>query len=237
MESHLSDLALDRLALGPAAMSAGHLASCDACRKRLEAFMGARMKLVAQPRYVELRSTLTQLPTPRPRWHAVSLGAAIAASLLVGVWIASKPGDDTRLKGGLGLQITLDSGTQPQAFRAGETVALHLSAAGHPFALVMGVDGQGNIQQLWPPRAPASGLAPHGDGARLDPSFRVTPGDMQLWSFFSDSPISSSDAASAMVAAVDRTRTRGASALDAVPEPIPGEAGRAEVRLRVESGP
>ncbi|MBS2031354.1 MAG: hypothetical protein JST54_25870 [Deltaproteobacteria bacterium] len=237
MEPHLSDLALDRLALGGATTAGGHLATCDACRGRLESFMGARLQLLSQPRYLELRDALTKLPPPRPRWPAIAFGVALAASMLVAVWGVTRRADDTRLKGGLGLQIALDSGTQPSAFRAGETVALHLSAAGHAYALVMGVDGQGNVQQLWPPRAAASGPAPHGDGARLDPSFRVTPGDMQLWSFFSDSPISSADAARAMVAAVDRTRTLGASALDAIPEPIPGEAGRAQARLRVEAGP
>lgn len=219
MNGHLSDLALD--ALAPRADHDGespHLAGCDRCNSRIEAFREARSSARASPRF---EATFSAIARQRPARHTPAwVGLALAAAAVL-AFVAVPRGQHEGLKGGASLALVPLGDPHDGPFHPGEKVALAVGGAGHRYALVLGAgEGQPAVQ-LWP-EAPQSGEIPEGASARLNPVFEVTPGSLHLVAIFSDQPLDAQEVLS-------RWRKAGSPA----PPKVDGEAARAQVELRV----
>lgn len=242
--NHLSTYALDRLiSEGAGAATDAHLDGCPACRARLDERRQALGAIAADPHFARERGRLLDAaPAPTParwRWPAIGLATAAAAIALFALSRPPTPSDPDppdglRPKGGFALAVVRAAdGRSDGPFPAGAEVELRV-AGWEAAALVLALDDAGAASVVWPPGAAQSGRIA-ADG-RLDPRFRVTPGDLLLLSLFSTTPLDAEAAREAFEAA--------ARACDGPPEPAcsapahqPGEIGRAWTMLRTEEAP
>ena len=236
--NHLSNLMLDRAASGLGDAPA-HLAACPECAARVAALRAEADALRGTAGYIRGRARLATSPRARPRlwaWIPALAAAAGVAAAVVGVLdrspappaelTASDPGE--RIKGDAGVWLEADGDEQPLGtLTLGQTVWLGVRAAGWSHALVIAVDEAGAATEVWPGGATESTRLPRPGGGRLGAAFRVTPGSLALFAFFSDAPLSSSQARSALAAAVEACRGRPGLLGCLAPAPLPGERARA----------
>lgn len=252
MVEHLSDLALDeatdaaqRAKPPPSSHTQRHLQECLDCQGRLQSLQKARTQAIDsayfEKTYQRLRSQDSAPDklrwTDRFRWLFWAIPVAAAASILLVLSPTQLQGDahgTTRLKGAasVGLVRLSDQSNGP-SFQPGEQVVLQVGPAGFSHALVLGVDNTGTVSQLWPLGTAQSGAVPPGTVTRLAPPFEVTPGALTLHAFFSETPIESTDARRALDRAVAAARRSGGDILQAEPEPLVHELGRARMRVTI----
>ena len=243
MADHLSSLALDELASGEpgAADPRAHLEACALCRAQLESLLAARERLAASAPYRRVLQNLQGVRQPPPRrflaaWFAAPL--AVAAAMLVLTvtprFLATRR-DGARLKGPASLQVLPAGVASPHPItraKPKDQVVLSVGAAGHPYGLVAGVDGAGQVSVLWPLQG--TGALPAGAAVRLEPGFEVTAGSLCLWAFFSDAPLEPSQVRSALAAAAQARILARQTPLELELPLVAGEAARAKATLTVE---
>ncbi len=200
---HLNEFELDLLAATPAAagddvgasdaQAIPHVAQCSACQARIKARRIANMQIRQLPRFRQVRATLqtiTPAPSRRRYWPALALSAACAAAAVLALLpttrqITSPP--QTRVKGIAQLMAVALDGQPKVIFSPGDEVVLVAKAADYSHAVVLGVDAEGRVSQVWPSTPSQSGAIPRS-GA-LSPAFRVTPGDIALHAVLENGPI------------------------------------------------
>jgi hypothetical protein len=191
--AHATAIELYELSAGLAPeAAAAHLASCAACREKVQTLKAHRAQTQADPRFAQ---GLSKLPTPaqarRPRllW-IIPAGALAAAALLVVV----RPAPGLRAKATASVELRGVPGRDPSAPRVGDLLELHLSAGAHRHALSIAVDDKGVPSLLWPEGAgPPVQSAPLPPGARATVRLRVTPGPVRILSALSDEPLTLAD--------------------------------------------
>jgi len=221
-DAHLSPLALDKLATGTAPPELRReAADCPECTRRLEALADDDRALRASPELGLVFETLSrgrvQRPLRFPRRALPWVGAALAASIALVVYTRGAGTRDTQLKGDAFVALVDPRGRDLDAPpRVGDEVALALGTGGHGWALVLEVDAAGQAQELWSGRL-------SGQARMVLPFvFEVTtPDTTRLWAFFSDEPLSFSEAKAAFDGRPG-----------APPPPLRGERARASLLVR-----
>ncbi len=246
---HLSRFALDRSLGGSASPEAdAHVQRCAECRARLDARRRTLDAIAAEPAFARGRARLLTATRPPPairrRWRW-SAGALAVAAVAVVVWVGlgggpggdpggvTAPGrtggDGLRAKGDFALSVVRTAdGRATGPFPPGAEVELRVGGW-QAAALVLALDDQGGASVIWPPGGTESGLIT-ADG-RLEPRFRVTPGDLLLLSIFSATPIDAEAARRALARSARGCAGRPTPACSAPPRQ-PGELGRAWTALR-----
>jgi hypothetical protein len=232
-QSHLSDWALDQLALEPDAAAREHLNTCARCSARSSDIAQQRRKAMESPRFEAVWSSLQRVP-PRRRWWRFAFVPAFAGVAAASIlWIRPARHDAIRPKGGYSVAVWTAHGRVDgsQPVRPGENVSLSVNTLGRKYALILGVDEAGAVAVVWPPGAGQSGETPAAPARPLAPAFKVTPGSLTLEAFFSDKPIPAQ-------AAIESLRRRvaangpGAQSGQSIPV-LPFESGRASTVLEV----
>lgn len=241
MTSHASNLVLDELAAGLPTLPEAeeHLRTCEHCRRRLSALRADRDQLSATPEYSSVLRSLRPPGRPKPWWQRwqwyLPLASVTAATAVVALPARHHEPRD-RIKGNTSLVLVKEPTGEAAlgALRPGERVSLAVGSAGSRYVLVVAVAEDGAVTQVWPTDSRESGPAPEGAAAKLSPSFFVTPGSVQLFSFFSDSPLRANVVTEALQRAVIEARNQGLPSIQVSPTLIPGETGHATALLCVE---
>lgn len=211
--THLSTYELDLLAAGEATSAAcAHVSNCDTCRAQLVAHEAELAQIRQMPRFHQLRAaTLSLEPStppsrsPRP-WTWLAASAALVGALALTLFPfqagptsadSKPPVPGVRVKGVARLMAVGLDGAPRAVFAPGDEVVLIAKTVDYSHAVVLGVDAEGHVSQVWPPTPSQSGTIPQ-DGA-LSPAFRVTPGDVALHAVLSDEPVD-------VERAIERTR-------------------------------
>lgn len=198
MSEHLSDLALDEVAVGGPRPK--HLESCATCQGRLERLQAHAEASRADPRFLQVRAQVraeqARRTKPRPSrwlsgWMLLPIMAAAAAVVLLIPRGEQKPIGDgppgIRVKGPPAVELVrLADGEVNPVLSKGDRVALRLRGGGHPFALIVSVDASGKAEQLWPTGGTTSGELAE---AHMTPVFEVTEGDFTVHAFYSNAPL------------------------------------------------
>ncbi len=240
MAEHLSALVLDELAAGlpVAPADARHAKECAPCAQRLDALHTERAQIAASPRFEEAFTAAVARGKVVPlRRRALAVAAPLLAlAAAAAVFVLRPPArplsDGDRLKGGPSVELLSQAGAPVTSARVGDTLTLAVGSAGFAHALVLAVDARGELTVLWPAGLESEPLPP-GARVRLGAGFQVTPGDVEVLALFSDEPISRVGAYARFAGELARARREGRPPLEAVLEPLPGERGRARVRLSV----
>ncbi len=237
---HLSPIVLDALAAGlPVdAAAASHVADCASCAQALARVQEQRRALAATPRFEEVFASASAAAVaprelrPAVRRRAVWAVPALALAASVAFAVLRPPAPpQTRLKGAPQVELQDATGARAASARVGEALSLTVGAAGWPYVLVLALDAQGTVSQLWP-AGPSSGAVPPGARVTLGGGFQVTPGSLVVVALFSNEPL----AAEGPVKALARVRAQGGDPLMA-PLPPMGEGALARFRLEVAGPP
>lgn len=165
----LSSLALDEHAVGqlePARRDAvrAHLVDCPHCGARAKALEAERIRFAARERG-RRRAAPTGVVRPAIAVGFGLLVAAAAVLLLVDRRDpGSPPGDTTRAKGGLRLEVYVKKGDQVlpargAVLRPGDAIRFAVAGVDGGYLAVLGRDGTGRVSVYYPPgerAAPAS---------------------------------------------------------------------------------
>lgn len=186
MGEHLSALALDTLAaeLPVDLPTSGHVATCAACRSKLEALKAERAAVMQAPRFKTLLAQLEPAAPPRrtlPRWAPVLLAMAAALLVIVGTRLLPKE-DDTILKGHQTVELLKGDGPVVTA-RVGDRLELAVGGAGKKDVAVFAVDEKKEVSVLVASRPLAA-----GPRVRLS-LLEVTAGSLTVFACFSDHPL------------------------------------------------
>lgn len=213
---HLSNLAIDAIAggLDPPRAARAHSEGCALCRDRIERARLDNRRITADPLYGRTLERIEAIATRRSgrlvppfvyRWQTlVPIGAMLVVAAIV---VPRSLPIEERVKGSPILLIVRDAAARgtslsPAQFEEGETVSLVVRDVEGRYALVMAVDDTGTISKVWPrDKDEGSQIAVRSLG-RLPPSFRVTPGDLTLYGFFSNQPTARAEAEAALRAAM-----------------------------------
>ena len=237
--THLSKLGLDRAAAGFDREPTGHLAQCEACTARVAALQAEDDAVRGSEEFARGRARLAGLtPVRRHSWAWVAAPAAAVAIVLALVLPNRQtpttptegPQPAERVKGDAAVWLQTDADEQPlERLSLGDTIWLGVRSPGWSQALVMAVDEDGGVTQIWPGGGTTSAELPRRGGGRLDAAFRVTPGAMALFAFFSESTVAAEGARASLRAAVEACRS-GRVRLDCLdPARVPGERARAKL--------
>jgi hypothetical protein len=187
-----------------AAAFEAHLAGCPACRVDLAALQAEDRQVAAQPvRFFGFR------------WSWLVAGAAVAAMLLITLWLVGIPklsqkehGDGFLIKGPYQLQLAVQRGDRRfvgasgSRFETGDVLGLFYTAPEERWLVVFFSDAGGNISQVFPGGAPVKVPAgverPLPDGAVLEPG----EGCEWLVALFSTEPLDTEQARRALRRAV-----------------------------------
>lgn len=249
MSEHLSDLVLDEvMAGGP---RPPHLETCDTCRERVTRLRTHADGVRATPDFSRVRARVLSAAAQRPPqraatcfsgWLLVPALATLAAVVVVRPLLASDTVQDpapvvsspgTRVKGPPGVELLrLADGQVNPVLHEGEEVALRLRGGGRRFALVVSMDGGGQVEALWPSGAAHSGEL---DAEQPAPLFQVTRGDFAVHALYSETPLSLEDVRDWLV--THGAGCSGASGSEACLEPagLPSGTAHAAVSLQVEA--
>jgi hypothetical protein len=203
----------------------GHLAACDDCRERstqLSADLSA-VRFHAGFRETRQRLAARAASRSRRRWWSVGGVGLVAAAASVALLVQPVSPSGVRTKGGPVVRLVRGAGkTGP--LQVGERVSLGLQPGRHRYALLLSVDTNGAVEQVWPATETQSGHLADAPEIVLQSGFDITPGSFILHAFLSDAPLPAADAAEAL----RRHRTNaGNLAL------IPGEEAHATVDVVV----
>ncbi|MCP3143518.1 zf-HC2 domain-containing protein [Pyxidicoccus xibeiensis] len=200
---HLSSLKLDALALdalpaGERAAARAHLDTCATCRARADELAALRSHFTVNvlPRTV---SALQRPPAWRSawRWWVPALAAATAVLLVMVRPVTPDDGPEFGVKGGAALQLYAHRGERTwkveegEALAPGDQVRFRMDGGGLPYALVVSVDGAGQVNTYYPFGGQASVLLPLSDMAELPGSIVLdeAPGPERLFALFSREPL------------------------------------------------
>ena len=232
MADHLSWLDIDEVVAGDRP-APPHVADCSTCRDRLAQATAARKDALASFAFHRVRRQLESRGARPSRWAAAwpVLGAALAAALVIFLR-APTAGPVDLLKGAASVRL-LDAATEQPVVRAhpGDKVLLAVSSAGHAKARIFTVDARGTVASLWPKPGQACDVGP---AVAPLASFAVTPGDVELFAFFSEAELDEAAVHDALSAAVAQALAGGQRAFDARPRTLVGEAARAQRHLGVD---
>lgn len=204
MSEHLSDLVLDEVLAGGPRPS--HLESCGACRERVARLRAHAEEVRAGLHFSRVRArVLSEVAKREARpatswfsaWLLVPTLAALATVVVFrGVVVGDRvgegqggglPGPGVRVKGPPTVELLrLEDGQVNPVLREGDEVALRLRSGGRPFALVVSMDGGGQVEALWPSGAEHSGELTAEVPA---PLFQVTRGDFVVHALYSETPL------------------------------------------------
>ncbi|MBS2024995.1 MAG: hypothetical protein JST92_21560 [Deltaproteobacteria bacterium] len=200
LQGHLSRLDLDRLVLAPQGVPGeitAHLASCAACRERLEASQSEKARVAADPGF---EATFKRLPkeSPAPRRRLWTLAAAVGSIAALGVaWVtlttAPREGD-RRLKGSASILLVDADGREVRTPHVGQPLELRVHVGPHQAALVLAFADGAPPALLWPAHGDESGVL--DPDARVTVPLRVTPGSVRVLAVFSAHPVKLADATS-----------------------------------------
>lgn len=181
--SHVSQLVLDELAaeLATPPEAKAHVDGCAECTARLAALKAARTAAAQTFGYSRTKARVTaERP---PRWRElmpfiVPVAAAIVFFAVVAIdW---RPDPETeRLKGAAFVEF-VQGGKAVTEVQPGSRLALKVGAAGKHYALVLAVDQERRIEELW------SGKLPAGAVVTLPKELEVTPGSVAVHAFLGD---------------------------------------------------
>lgn len=209
MADHLSALELDVVVTGGAlaAERTEHVSSCGDCRQRIDKERAAADAVRMMPQFGATLARLEAQPAkvakviPLSRRAPVLFTLALAAAAVI-VLIVNPPKDDeTRLKGSASVELISEGNQAVHAAHVGDRLQLALGAAGRPYAMVLGVDEQGQIDLLWPQAGHRSGPAPKG-ARTVVTRFEVTQGSITLVGLFSEQALDIQDASRALAGAM-----------------------------------
>lgn len=185
MKGHASQLVLDELAAGLSAPAdaKAHVDGCAECTARLKALEAARAAAAQSFGYSRTKARVT---AERPsRWRElmpfiVPVVAALVFFAVVAIdW---RPDPQTeRLKGGAFVEL-VHGGRAVTEVQPGSRLALKIGTAGKQYALVLAVDKDRRIEELW------SGKLPEGAIVTLPKELEVTPGSVAVHAFLGDAP-------------------------------------------------
>lgn len=212
---HLSNLALDALALGGGSPDdSAHLAGCAACQARAGAGEALRGEL---PPHLRVR-TLEALRA-RARWTVIvgALVPALAAAILFAVWPRASAEPDLAVKGGAALEVYALRAQHVRALAdgsplsPGDQIRFAVTPGGARHVLIASVDSLGHTT-IYVPYGGAIGLA-------VDPHHRTElPGSIVLddslgpervFAIFAAQPIRAADVQPALdLVAAGRGRLR-----------------------------
>lgn len=231
--AHLSSLTLDALAMdalpaGERATAQSHLDACATCRARAEELAALRSHFVTQvlPRTAP---TLRRPPAWRSAWRWWVPALATAAAVLLVLRPAAPEEPAFSVKGGATLQLFAHRAERTwkveegEALAPGDQVRFRVDPGGLPYALVVSVDGAGQVSTYHPyggaasAPLPASGVAEFPGSIVLD----AARGPERLFALFSREPLSFDAVAPAL-------RELAAGGADAIRSrthlPVPAEA-------------
>jgi hypothetical protein len=215
MSGHPSDLALDELVAGLPERpgTRGHVQGCESCQARLRQLEADRRSVPALPGYEATFNrvrAMAEAPPARSRWRWAFALAPVAAAAVLLLVVRPTVNDDggERTKGSPSLFLVRPDGA-PAAppLSPGEQVSLVLQGAGRRYALVLAVDEQGRVEQLWPAGGTGSGELRAGQPEAS--AFEVTEGSFRLHAFFSDGPLAAEDVRATLAAAPGAEASRG----------------------------
>ncbi|QSQ21690.1 hypothetical protein JY651_42115 [Pyxidicoccus parkwayensis] len=253
MSEHLSDLVLDEVMDG--GPRPPHLDACGACREResllrthVEGVRGSPHFSRARARALSEAAAVQRPSQPRASWFSAWLLVPALATLATVVVLRAPlaadtastvpvvpPRTDLRVKGPPGVELLrLVDGEVNPVLHEGEEVALRLRSGGRRYALVVSMDGGGQVEALWPSGAVRSGELDAGQPA---PLFQVTRGDFAVHAIYSETPLRLEEVRDWL--ATHAPECSGASGSAACQEPagLPSGAAHAAVSLQVEGRP
>lgn len=188
MSAHVSALVLDELAseLPVAAESKAHVEGCSQCGARLAAIKQARAESQKAFGYSRVKARVSaERP---PRWRELMpfilpVAAALLFFLVVSIDFGGGKTDTERLKGGASIGLVEASGKKVTEVKPGARLRIEVGAAGNTHALVLAVDKDRNIEELF------SGPLPAGAFVTLPKEVEVTPGSVTVHAFLSAAPL------------------------------------------------
>ena len=110
-------------------------------------------------------------------------------------------------------------------------VALEIAGTSEAYALVLEVDDQGQVSQVWPSDGAQSARLPAQ--GRLSPGFTAASGDSTVWALLSEEPLPAAGIIEALALETRSCLARGAGYDCAAPAQLPEERNRAKLRLAV----
>lgn len=185
MSGHLSQLVLDELAsdLAVEPQAKEHVGGCAHCAEQLAATRRAREASMKSFGWARTRARLTAERPSRLRELMPFLVPVLAALLFFFVlsldFTSKKP--DTRLKGAASIEF-VRAGVTVNEVVPGDRLQLKVGAAGHTHALVLAVDKDRRVEQLW------AGPLPPGALVTLR-ELEVTLGSVTVHAFLSNAPL------------------------------------------------
>ncbi len=181
MGEHLSALALDTLAadLPSDLPTSGHLASCAACRAKLDALKTERAAFMQRPEFNARLAAIGKPGATAPRMNG-ALGALLAiAAAAVFVFFLFQRTEDVILKGSPTVELLDASGAPVTRAHVGDRLTLAVGGARKNSVAVFAVDDAGKVATL-------VAQTPLAAGARvpIGSAFEVTSGSMVVYACF-----------------------------------------------------
>jgi hypothetical protein len=208
VSEHVSQLVLDELLAG--APPNAHVEGCADCKARLEALTTQASASQANFAYARTRARVTS-PSPAPmpwRWVAALIIPLAAALLFFFIPHGGTPlvkgdgeGEGERLKGSASIDFITREGISVTQVHPGARLRLKIGAGGFTHALVMAVEDNGAVSQLWP-QAGGDDTLPGTGFVTLPGEVEATPGSVTVHVLLSSSPLDAAKAKADLGAAM-----------------------------------
>ncbi len=201
MSDHLSDFALDGVALSAAAPPE-HVAQCSECTARLAAITAHAQAMKSSAAFARVSRSLEQVELKPNRswlqWAGLAAGLAVAASLALVLRPGAVEPSTERLKGSGDVTLIRSLRVLPsEPFKLGERVTVRVTPSGGATeAVVFSIsDDTHQVEQVWPAQPSESAVIPPG-GNLAD--LIITPGSLMLVAVFFDRHASTTEVATAL---------------------------------------
>jgi hypothetical protein len=220
MSDHVSQLVLDELVVGlpVAAEAKAHVDSCADCTARLEALQKAKADSIASFGYARTLARISA-PSAAPsgwRWFW-SLSTPLVTAIAVFIFLGLHPPDGAgQLKGSASLRLLGSNGAAVSSVHPGAHVKLEVGAAGFTHGLALGLEENGNVEQLWP-EAGADDRLPGTGIVTLPRELEATPGSVTVYVLLSNTAIDAARAKADLPAAVRAAAASVSQRLEVVP--------------------